>query len=67
MTDYWRNKLVDRFGPEVVVKCCRLHKGHYNRGRWGLCGACGRRPEIVQMTWEEADAEIAAARGDGDV
>ena len=63
MTDYWRKKLVDRFGPEIVVRCCRLHKGHYNGGRWGSCGSCGRRPEVVPMTWEEADHEIAKGGG----
>jgi hypothetical protein len=56
LTDDWRQDIRNRFGPEIVVKCCRLHKGHYNGGRWG---ACRRRPEMTDMTWEQADAQRA--------
>ena len=67
MTERWREMLAARFGHEIVAKCCRLHKGHYNGGRWGYCGSCGERPVMTPMTWEEADEWMASAGVDRDV
>lgn len=67
MTELWRKLLTDKFGSEIVVECCRLHKGHYNGGRWGNCGECGRRPVIVPMTWEQEDEKMSQNRENNDV
>lgn len=54
MTDARKN-LIQIWGPEIVVKCCRYWKLHYGDGRWGSCGICRKRPEQVNLTWDETD------------
>jgi len=48
-----RKKLIDQYGPEIVIKCCREWKTHWGNGGWGRCGICRQVPQLVKgKTWE---------------
>ena len=53
MTEESRRNLVDYWGPEIVVKCCRHWKLHYANGSWGNCGICRKKPQYTNLTWDE--------------
>lgn len=42
-----RKRLIQEFGPEVVIKCCREWKTHLGNGRFGVCGICHQKPQLV--------------------
>ena len=48
-----RKQLVQKYGPEIVIKCCREWKTHWGNGRWGKCGICNQIPELMKgKKWE---------------
>lgn len=55
MTNTSRKQLEDYWGHEIVAHCCRYWKLHYADGNWGRCGICHKRPDYVNMTWDELD------------
>ncbi len=48
-----RIDLINYWGREIVVKCCRYWKLHFADGRWGNCGICKQRPQLTNFTWDE--------------
>lgn len=55
MTD--RKKLINNWGPELVVKCCRYWKMHFALdGNFGRCGLCHQKPIYTNLTWDQLDS-----------
>lgn len=50
-----RKALIQEWGYEIVVQCCRYWKLHITDGKWGNCGICHKRPQLVQLTWDQLD------------
>lgn len=49
-----RKKLIQEYGPEIVIKCCREWKTHLGNGIWGKCGICKQVPKLVEgKKWED--------------
>ncbi len=49
-----RKRLVQQYGPEIVIECCREWKTHWGNGAWGKCGICRDVPRLVKgKTWDE--------------
>lgn len=54
-----RLSLINKFGPELVLECCRLWKthGYKNYQDWGRCGSCQTRPLPTTLTYEQVDSQ----------
>ena len=49
-----RKKLIQEYGPEIVIKCCREWKTHLGNGTWGRCGICKQIPAYIKgKTWKD--------------
>ena len=49
-----RESLVEKWGQEVVLRCCRYWKSHYGNGGWGTCGICRRVPLLFEeLSWDD--------------
>ena len=47
--------LENRYGMEVVVKCCREWKMHYGNGYFGKCGICNEVTKLIAgRKWDES-------------
>jgi hypothetical protein len=48
-----REKLIRKWGPEVVLVCCRHWLSHYSEA-WARCGECGKLPVVdTLLTWDD--------------
>ena len=50
-----RKNLIQQWGPEIVIKCCRYWKLHYGDGRWGNCGICRTHPKLTNLAWDDVN------------
>jgi hypothetical protein len=55
MIDFNRKKMIDLWGPEIVVHCCRYWKMHFTDGNFGRCGICRRQPNYTRLKWNEVE------------
>ena len=52
-----REKLIRKWGPEVVLVCCKHWMTHYSEA-WARCGDCGKLPIVDELlTWDDVLAE----------
>jgi len=54
ISDESRKILIDSWGPEVILRCCRDWPSHYifTMGI-GSCGICSKKPKQIFENWNQ--------------